>query len=187
MSPPDLQRSVRWRAASGIGLEHLTLTLDEQGARARSVVVGARSGRSYGAFYELVCGTDWHVLRLDLETTDGRVVALRSNGQGRWTDGSGTPLAEFDGCLDLDLAGTPFTNTLPIRRRDWVENAPVELAVLYIPFDNFEPVLDRQRYICLKAKRLFRYEAADRSFVADLPIDEDGLVIDYPQLFERVM
>ena len=34
--------------------------------------------------------------------------------------------------------------------------------------------------------RLYRYEAADRSFTADLTVDEDGLVIDYPGLFARL-
>jgi hypothetical protein len=41
-------------------------------------------------------------------------------------------------------------------------------------------------YRCLQPGRLFRYQALDRSFAADLSVDEDGLVIDYPTLFERV-
>ena len=41
-------------------------------------------------------------------------------------------------------------------------------------------------YRCLQPRRLFRYQALDRSSVADLSVDEDGLVIDYPTLFERV-
>jgi hypothetical protein len=38
----------------------------------------------------------------------------------------------------------------------------------------------------LRQGRLFLYEAADASFKALLPIDEDGLVLDYPELFERI-
>jgi hypothetical protein len=57
--------------------------------------------------------------------------------------------------------------------------------MLYIPFDDFAPRLDRQTYTCL-APRLFRYQAADGSFEAELPVDEDGLVVDYPSLFERI-
>jgi hypothetical protein len=57
--------------------------------------------------------------------------------------------------------------------------------MLYIPFDDFVPRLDRQIYTCL-APRLFRYQAAERSFEAELPVDEDGLVVDYPSLFERI-
>ena len=61
--------------------------------------------------------------------------------------------------------------------------------MLYVPFDTFEPLRDSQHYTCLSEgmtnDRLYRYEAADRSFSADLPLDEDGLVLDYPTLFIR--
>jgi hypothetical protein len=178
--------SVRWRPVSGAGLEHLTLAYDEHGARARSVVIGERGGRHYGVRYELACDAGWAVRRLDLATTDGVTVKLRSDGFGHWRDDGDAALPLFDGCIDVDLAGTPFTNTLPIRRLAWTEGKPVELAMLYIPFDSFAPTIDRQRYTCLRQARLFRYEAVDGSFEAQLPIDEDGLVLDYPSLFERI-
>ncbi len=54
------------------------------------------------------------------------------------------------------------------------------------PFDSFEPTVDGQHYTCLKDGKLYRYEAEDRSFTADLPVDADGLVIDYPTLFQRL-
>ncbi len=56
----------------------------------------------------------------------------------------------------------------------------------YVPFDTFKPVVDEQRYRCLEQDRLYRYEAVDRSFTADLTVDEDGLVTDYPGLFTRI-
>ena len=59
--------------------------------------------------------------------------------------------------------------------------------MLYVPFDTFEPIVDEQRYRCLKDGALYRYEAVDRTFAADLPVDRDGLVLDYPTLFERIM
>ena len=42
-------------------------------------------------------------------------------------------------------------------------------------------------YRCLKRRSLYRYEAVDLSFSADLPVDPDGLVTDYPDMFERVI
>lgn len=38
----------------------------------------------------------------------------------------------------------------------------------------------------IEQDRIYRYEATDRSFAADLVVDEDGLVVDYPGLFGRV-
>ena len=93
---------------------------------------------------------------------------------------------ELDGCIDIDLAGSPFTNTLPIRRRDLGPDVgAVEFRMLYVPFQTFEPTVDEQRYRCQRPG-LYRYEAVDRSFAADLSVDEDGLVIDYPDLFHRI-
>ena len=51
--------------------------------------------------------------------------------------------------------------------------------MLYVPFQTFEPTVDEQRYRCQRPG-LYRYEAVDGSFAADLSVDEDGLVIDYP-------
>jgi uncharacterized protein len=67
-----------------------------------------------------------------------------------------------------------------------VHDGPVELKMLYVPFDTFKPIVDEQRYRCLARRSLYRYEAVDRSFSADLPVDPDGLVTDYPGMFERV-
>jgi hypothetical protein len=185
---PPRRLSARWRAVGGEGLEHLDLHIEERTVVADSVLIGGRGGVPYGVRYRIVCGEDWAVRSLDLTTTDGRSLRLRSNGEGEWTDGEGWPIAHLDGCIDIDLAGSPFTNTLPIRRAEIPAGGdPVEFGMVYVPFDSLRPVVDGQIYRCLEADRLYRYEAADRSFGAQLTVDEDGLVIDYPGLFERVV
>jgi hypothetical protein len=180
-------RSVRWRPVAGGGLEHLTARRRNGSIVARSVVIGARGGAPYGVSYTIMCDTGWRVRSLDLTTTDDRRLQLASDGDGHWSGDGGHPLPQFDGCIDVDLAGTPFTNTLPIRRLDLdVGSEAVALSMVYVPFDTFSPTIDRQSYRCLQPGRLYRYQALDRSFAADLPVDGDGLVIDYPTLFERV-
>ena len=171
----------------GTGLEHLTLSIESGQVIARSVLIGERGGCPYGVRYVIVCDAGWVIHTLDLETTTGQTLYLVKDGNGRWTDHRGAHLTRFDGCIDIDLAGTPFTNTLPIRRLDLdVHDGPVELKMLYVPFDTFTPLIDEQRYRCLARRSLYRYEAVDGSFSADLPVDPDGLVTDYPGLFERV-
>jgi hypothetical protein len=180
-------RSVRWRSLEDGGLEHLTLSLAADSIVAKSVVIGARGGRAYGVRYGIVCDAGWVVRSFDVETTDGRSLRWEKDRRGRWTDENGAHLAGFDGCIDVDLSGTPFTNTLPIRRLDLeAEDGTVELAMLFVPFDSFTPRVERQRYTCLKPRSLYRFALADESFTADLPVDADGLVTDYPGLFERV-
>jgi hypothetical protein len=183
--------TARWKPVDGDGLEHLTLGPCDHafgaGIRAESVLIGARGGKPYGLRYRIDCDTGWTVRHFSIETTTGTKLSLTSDGHGHWRNECGDTLPEFDGCIDIDLAGTPFTNTLPIRRLDLRPGSAVaELTMLYVPFDTFEPYPDGQRYSCLTPGRLYRYEAADRNFTADLPLDEDGLVLDYPTLFQRL-
>ncbi|KQT55134.1 MULTISPECIES: putative glycolipid-binding domain-containing protein [unclassified Aureimonas] len=187
---PLSERSVRWRAlgdgGGAEGLEHLHIRPVSSGIEIRSVVIGDRGGAAYGVSYEIDCDSLWRVRAFRLRALGGPSLDLSSDGAGRWFAADGTERADLAGCIDIDLAGTPFTNTLPIRRLAPTQGDPcAELTMLYVPFDTFEPFPDGQRYTALGPRR-FLYEAADRSFSAELPLDEDGLVIDYPTLFERL-
>jgi hypothetical protein len=168
------------------GVEHLTIALRGDDIVATSVSIGEREGVAYGATYTLVCDSRWRVRQLDLSMTDGRSLSLTSDGEGHWTGEDGVGIPTFDGCIDIDLSGSPLTNTLPIRRLDiQPRDGVVPLEMLYVPFDTLEPLRDGQRYCCLETGRRFRYEAADGSFDADIVVDPEGLVLDYPPLFTR--
>lgn len=187
---PLLPTTVRWRPMEGDGLEHLTIApIDNAGAaviRAAGIIIGGRGGTPYGVSYRIDCAADWAVLSFSVETTDGRRLALISDGKGHWRTEDGAALTQFDGCVDIDLYGSPFTNSLPIRRLDMTpESGTARLSMLYIPFDTFEPMRDGQHYTCIVPEKLYRYAAEDRNFTVDLPVDEDGLVIDYPIYFRR--
>ncbi|NEI70191.1 transcriptional regulator [Rhizobium lusitanum] len=187
---PLLPTTVRWRPMEGDGLEHLTIApIDNAGGaaiRAAGIIVGARGGTPYGVSYRIDCTAGWAVLSFSVETTDGRRLALMSDGKGHWRSEDGTSLPQFVGCIDIDLYGSPFTNSLPIRRLEpKPEDGTARLSMLYIPFDTFEPVRDGQHYTCIVPEKLYRYAAEDRDFTVDLPVDDDGLVIDYPIYFKR--
>lgn len=179
-------KTVRWRPAKGLGLEHLTVRREKNAIVARSIVVGEYDGKPFGVHYKATCDTRWVTREIAIDTADGRSIRFQSDGRGRWRD-TKKRRREFDGCVDIDLAGSPFTNTLPNRRLGLdVQHGPVELSMLWFPFDTFEPFVDRQRYTCLRSGRLFRFEAVDGTFTAKLPVDRDGFVTDYPTLFRRV-
>jgi uncharacterized protein len=184
-----VRREVRWRTETGEGLEHLTLSADSEGGiRAESVVIGDRDGLFYGVRYSIRCDRGWRVSAFEVAHTTGRTLSMRSRAAGAWVYADGASAPAFDGCLDIDLSGTPFTNTLPIRRADLAggeAGRPSTFRMLFVPFDTLEPTVEAQHYTPL-GPRLFRFENADRSFAADLPIDEDGLVLDYPALFRRL-
>ena len=182
--PAPRRRILRWRPVEGRGLEHLEFGPEEDELVARGVVIGEREGRGYGVDYTIVCDEAFQVRELHLGTAGGAALLLFSDGAGAWRNHDDRPLPEFDGCIDVDLAGSPFTNTLPIRRLDWeaLPGGRAEITTLYVPFDSFAPTTDRQIYTRL-GPRQFLYEAADGSFSAEIAIDEDGFVTDYPGLF----
>ena len=182
------RREVRWRPETGEGLEHLTLSAGDDGVRAESVVIGDGGGRPYGVRYSIRCDRGWRVTAFDIADTTGRTLSMHSPAVGAWAFADGTAAPALGGCLDIDLSGTPFTNTLPIRRADLAcgeARRPVTFRMLFVPFDTLEPTVEAQHYTPL-GPRLFRFETAARSFRADLPVDEDGLVLDYPALFRRL-
>ena len=181
------RRSIRWQAVDGVGLEHLRIEPLADRIEVRSVTIGERGGAPYGVHYTIAIDLSWRVTSFDIQTTDGRGLALVSPSEGSWRTPSGEPQPQFDGCIDIDLAGTPFTNTLPIRRLNLARaSGTARLTMLYIPFDSFEPIRDGQHYTCLEDGRRYLYAAEDRTFTAELPVDEDGIVLDYPTLFTRL-
>jgi hypothetical protein len=116
------------------------------------------------------------------------VIELLADGEGHWKRGGGESVPELDGCIDVDISATPFTNTLPIRRLGLEPGESEELAVTYVRVPELLVGAERQRYSCLEAQangELYRFEALPSGFTAELPIDAEGLVIDYPGLFRR--
>ena len=141
--------------------------------------------------YQLECDASWRFARLDIIVTSAagrRALALSADGGGRWL-ADGRPLPAMAGCVDIDINCTPLTNTLPIRRLAWSPGTAHDLDVAYVsvPALDVRPV--RQRYTLLardgrRNETRFRYESG--SFSADLRVDGDGYVIDYPGLWRRI-
>lgn len=153
---------------------------------ADGLIVGNDGGTLFRAHYRVRCDAAWRVRAVTVDPLDGRApLQLRADGDGAWADGAGAALPALAGCLDIDLSISPFTNTLPIRRLTFAAGEARVLTMAYIraPELTVEPM--RQRYTRLAADR-YRYENVEGDFAAELPLDPDGLVLDYPGLFRRV-
>jgi hypothetical protein len=176
----------QWIPEKGAGAEHLVLQAGQDDVIAEAVVVGTRFGTPYGAHYRVEMAADWTVRRVLVALTDGRKLMASADGRGRWHDVDGKPLPMLDGCIDVDLSATPFTNTLPIRRLQLTkgERREIRVAYLAIPALTLEPV--DQAYTCIEPRRRYLYEGLFREFEAELAVDTNGLVEDYPTLFKRI-
>lgn len=187
-----MKRKIRWTAWNGLGLEHCVYEEEGGAIRLSGAVVGRR-GSEYGAFYSLQTDTDLCTREVKVDYAGGVGLHVLSDADGQWYDRlSGDLLDELTGCLDIDIGVTPATNMLPIRRLQLQEGEAREIVVAYVPLPveidtGFTPRPAQQRYTCLKRDRLYRYEGLFRGYSAELEVDEQGLVLDYPDTFRRVV
>jgi uncharacterized protein len=179
-----------WSPWEGPGLEHLRLVTSDRGIVANGLVIGLEAGLPFRIGYEIRCDERWRVREVRAAAPDSEqpVLELLADGEGGWKRRSGEPVPELDGCIDVDISATPFTNILPIRRLGLNLGESEELAVAYVRVPELLVGLERQRYGCLEARAdggLYRFEALPSGFTAELPVDTEGLVLDYPGLFRR--
>ena len=113
---------------------------------------------------------------------ENRSVALRADGAGAWEAG-GRAVPELEGAVDIDLAWTPATNTIAIRRLDLAVGDTAEVEAAYVPFP--ERVVEARRQVYTRiAERRYEYRSGD--FSVTLTVDEHGLVTTYPGLWTAV-
>ena len=192
MADPELptEREVMWVRCDAPGVDHVRLVVDGGGVQADGLIIGVVRDRSFRFRHETRCDDQWRVREVSLAVLDSGRSELRllADGEGRWTaDGAAAP--GLDGCVDVDLSWTAFTNTLPIRRLGWRPGQVAELLVAYVHVPELRLLAARQRYTCLEIGPeggRYRYESVSSGFTAELPVDGDGLVVDYPGLFRRV-
>ncbi|WP_431099348.1 putative glycolipid-binding domain-containing protein [Polaromonas aquatica] len=176
-----------WNSASeGVGLEHLLLT---HGTADSVVLAVNEDSEPFRLVYRLQWDDAWQLRSADFSLAKGGAnlsLNLRTDGKGHWQDGEGRSLVELDGCMDIDIWPTPFTNSFPILRQPMAigERRTFRMAWVCGPDLTVKP--QPQAYTRIK-DRLYLFESLDGSgFKAELPVDGEGIVLDYPELFQRV-
>jgi hypothetical protein len=189
--PNEPCRTICWtpiwnKQQEGVGFEHLILAERV----ADSVVLAVDEERGpFRLSYRLSWDESWRLREAELVLATERAtrsLSLRTDGQGHWRHANGGTLAELDGCIDIDIWPTPFTNSFPIRREPMRVGERREFLMAWVFAPDLTVHPQAQAYTRL-AERLYLFESLDESgFKAELPVDEDGIVLDYPDLFRRV-
>jgi hypothetical protein len=186
-----METHVWWTSLQQIGLEQLHLVENETGVVADGLVLGIEGATPFRLWYQVWTDNDWNVRECLLQVggEQGQTVHLYTDGRGRWNDAEGLACSTLDGCRDLDISCTPFTNTLPVRRLALTpgERADLQVAYMTVPDLSIRPV--QQRYTCLSqtaAGGVYRYEGVESNTTFDLLVDAQGLVVDYPGIWKRV-
>ena len=185
------RRTICWtptwnKDREGVGLEHLLLS--EHAADSVILAFDAEHG-PFRLTYRLSWDESWRLGDAELVlATDSvtRSLILRTDGKGHWWHRDGPAIDDLDGCLDVDIWPTPFTNSFPIRREPMRVGERRRFRMAWIFAPDLTVRAQPQAYTRL-ADRLYLFENLDGSgFTAELPVDEDGIVLDYPDLFRRV-
>jgi hypothetical protein len=185
-------RRMAWEWISQPGLEYLILDEVSAGIRAVGWIVATLDGKVVTLHYTVECAAGWRFqqLQLDLEATGVglRRLSIRLDPQGNWFI-DGRPCPDLAGCSYIDIMVTPFTNTLPIRNLELKVNQSESIRVAYIRFPelNVSPV--DQEYTRLdpgEPPRRFRYHNLSSGYTAELDVDRDGLVVNYPGIWRQI-
>jgi hypothetical protein len=183
-------RSVFWRPLDEIGLEHLWLERTPDWLRADGFLLQTKHGVPFRLQYRIETAPDWTMrsCAIAVENHAGvhRRLELQVNDRGEWRDAATEQdLPQLAGCREVDIQVTPFTNSLAIGRLNLRPGETRDILAAYIEVPELVLSPAPQRYTGL-AENLFRYEGLQTAFLAELPLDEDGLVLDYPGVFMRV-
>jgi hypothetical protein len=180
------------------GVEFAEILLGRECLSADGVAIGTRP-IPYRLDYMLETATGFVTARLRV-TSRGegwrRTLELRRSAEGVWSvtteeDGEldlpppgGDPSTLAD-ALDCDLALSPVTNSMPVLRHELLfGGGPVELTMAWVSVPDLSVRVDEQRYA--SDEGVIHYEANDGSFAADIMVDTDGIVVDYPGIARRV-
>ncbi|BBH65648.1 hypothetical protein ACTI_23330 [Actinoplanes sp. OR16] len=202
-----LPTALFWERRDVPGAEHALLA-DRSGLYAHGTALAA-APVPYACHYELQTDQDWMTARADVRTEGAgwaRQVRLEL-AAGRWRitaseqgdldaalvaaghARAGLPGSEdpdlLYGAFDVDLGCSPLTNTLPVRRLGLLTaeiGVAHRISVAWVLVPSLEVVQADQIYTTL-GDNLVRF--ASETFSADLSIDDQGFVVDYPGLAKQ--
>ncbi len=180
-----------WRRVGLDGLEHLTLSETPEGYTADSVLSVETDLGGVTCEYHFDLDRNWRTRVFTLnqhQAGEDRALRIERVEEERWKVNDGLR-ADLDGCMELDLTVSPFTNTLAIQQLKLAPNAAKAFSALYVRIPQLELLPQRQRYKRLDAAeppKRFLYEGLGTGFIQEITVDENALVESYPRFAERV-
>lgn len=183
-------KHLMWQALYAPGYEHFrwNAEIDPDYPQGEGLVIGVEEGEPFRVQYTLITDVAWRVVKVEaVDLLTQRRLTLHSPDVGMWTNGDGQQFPALEGCTMVDLTVTPFTNTLPLKTETWQAGTSREFDIVYVELPQMRVSKVRQRYTCLEISDTgsrFRYKQDD--FQAEITFDEEGFVLDYPDLFKRV-
>lgn len=178
--------SAHWRRLDLPGRDQADLTTTAQGYRLAGAAHFRDGDELVAITYAVTLTSDWKTQAAALRIMTGagrRRVRITSDGRSEWAV-QGQPMPAVSGALDLDLAFTPATNLISIRRLELAIGSRADVTAAWLDFraNTLTPL--RQIYHRI-SRNDYAYSCPDIGFAATLRVDEDGFVRRYPPLWDE--
>jgi uncharacterized protein len=190
--PTRLAVAASWRhVRARDGFEVLFVRDSGDGVRCEGEVAAVEDGVAWAVSYGLLLDSEWRTRSAQvacLSPTGRATSLLEGDGHGRWRV-DGEPAPRLDGCSDVDLEASVFTNALPIRRLRLAVGESADAPAAYVRVPELRVERLEQRYQRLHddgPHTRYDYQAPAFRYGAILAYDESGLVVEYPRVAVRV-
>jgi hypothetical protein len=199
----ETRRAVAWVKDEPFGVEFAEIAIAHERLAATGVAIGT-APLPYRLDYELETNPGFVTKRLRV-TSRGegwrRALDLHRQENGVWNveadeegdvglPAAGGEPAGFAEALDCDLGLSPVTNMMPILRHDLFQTGgPIELTTAWVEVPGLAVRADSQRYRHVTSAvdhHVIRFEAVDGSFTAEITVDADAVVVDYPGIARQL-
>lgn len=187
---PSWPAVLTWRAHAAPRMESVRVQVSGNRIKATGRIIGGNCADhpAFSASYDLVTDENGVTRRLSLRTAlaaGERQMSISRDEEGVWMVETGTThlRSGFAGAKDVDVVLSPFFNALPIRRFGMQhESEDIQVPVVYVNLPD----------LAVQEASLTYSSGADGVHVlspvssSSITVDEDGFVLDYPGLAERI-
>ena len=186
---PPSYAAWRHQGDSRAGFEVVFPRRADGGVRLEGGTTGAEEDGIWSILYDITLDAGWstRTARVVGISGSGRSeVLVEGDGRGRWrVDGVDAP--HLEGCIDVDLESSSFTNAFPIHRLGLAVGDQSEAPAAWVRLDLSLERLD-QSYRRLDddgERQRYDYYAPRDDFRSELVYDESGFVLQYPGIAVR--
>ena len=180
-----------WRShdVSRIESARVALSGNRMKAHGRIVAAASETHPAFSASYDLVTDDSGATKRLSLNVSLAereRQMSIARDEENMWliTDHEGDSREAYGCAMDVDMVLSPFFNALPIRRAGLHRiTETVTLPVVYVYLPELTVTAAEITYTGLGGGAIeLRSPVAETTVI----VDDEGFIVDYPGLAERI-
>lgn len=179
-------KTLIWQGVLYQSIEYFNEQIKDENYIVESKIIGCYEDKIYAVDYSILIDKNWIVQNFLIKSEINKVKTTLEGKrhQDQW-EINNVINPEFNDFKFIDISLTPFTNTLPINNLQLKDNSSKKIDVIYIDLLN-QHIRSVQQQYTKTASHKYLYENIENDFKAEISVDDEGLVISYPKLFEKI-